>query len=234
MRTHVEGTLTAGSQRIWSGPRVPMYVPLAVDTMELFLLDPVPENEFVALYRDPYGSSSCTLGGVANCLFAAALFRQNGKLAWVMDLNDFMSRGDHLEVQDMRYDSGVLYFNEACASYSKNASGRCSSLLALDPVASRVLWRSAPLTSNNEFMVVNARYLLTGYGFSGEPKHLFLLRRSDGATVSKATLSSAHSILSRVNSNTFRAWLGVSGEVTVEIRGVDSDAATLVVRRRLP
>ena len=33
-------------------------------------------------------------------------------------------------LKNVRYDGGVLYFNEACQSYSKEAQGKCSSIVA--------------------------------------------------------------------------------------------------------
>jgi hypothetical protein len=193
LRAHVEGTLSRGSARIWVGRDVPPFVLLQGGTRELFLLDQGPDG-FVGLYRDPYGASSCSLGAEGNCSFGAALFECSGKTRWLFLLDPFLSRKDHLEVQDMRYADGVLYFNEACQSYSREAQGQCSSLVAVDPLTKTLLWRTRPLVSNGTFLVAG-RYLITGYGFTAEPDALFIVRRSDGKVMSTTSIPSAHESL---------------------------------------
>lgn len=193
MRSNSEGPLTHGGARVWVGRDVPPFVPLTDGTRELFLLDQPPEG-FVAFYRDPYGASSCTLEGPGNCSFSVALFACSGKAIWRVTLDPLFSRNDHLEVQDMRYEGGVLYFNEGCQTYSREAQGKCSALVAVDPLAQKVLWRTRPLVSNNTFLVAG-RYLITGYGFTAEPDALFLVRRSDGKVMGTTRLPSAHSTL---------------------------------------
>src|SRR5262249_14090676 len=151
-------------EREWGGPEVPVFVPLASGSLELFVLDRGTED--VALYRDPYDAGSCSLSGDANCDYEVKVFRC-GELAASVALGPLLSRKDELEVQDIRYADGVLYFNEACQSYSRLAGGRCSSMVAVDVQSGQVLWRSEPLRSNNVFLVVGD-YLVTGYGFTGE------------------------------------------------------------------
>ena len=193
LRTDVEGDLRLGQQRTWVGRDVPPFVLLQGGTRELTLLDQAPDG-FVGLYRDPYGSSSCSLGGPGNCSFGAALFDCAGTTRWLFLLDPFLSRKDHLEVQDMRYADGVLYFNEACQSYSREAQGQCSSLVAVEPLTRTLLWRTRPLVSNATFVVAD-RYLITGYGFTAEPDALFIIRRSDGKVMSRTAIPSAHSTL---------------------------------------
>ena len=193
MRAHVEGALSRGSPRVWVGRDVPPFVLVQGGTRELFLLDQAPDG-FVGLYRDPYGASSCRLDGDANCSFGAALFECSGKTRWLFALDPFLSRKDHLEIQDMRYADGVLYFNEACQSYSREAQGKCSSLVAVEPLTKTLLWRTRPLVSNATFLVAG-RYLITGYGFTAEPDALFLVRRSDGKIMSSTPIPTAHSTL---------------------------------------
>jgi len=82
---------------------------------------------------------------------------------------------------------GILYFNEACQTYSKDAGGKCSYLVALDPIKKKVLWRSEPLVSNFR-LLVHGDYIVTGYGFTKEKKRLNILRRRDGKVVFKTSL----------------------------------------------
>jgi len=190
LRSHIDGSLSARSQRTWVGPPVPAFVPLTNGTLELFILDPVPGGYF-ALYRDPYDASSCKLSGSKNCANEVAAFDCAGRLQFRIPLAQYLSRKDHLEVQDARYFAGVVYFNEACQSYSREAGGKCSSLVALDPLARKVLWRTPPLTSNNRVMVYE-KYIVAGYGFTAEPDFLFVVRRSDGKVLQKVSVPSAH------------------------------------------
>jgi hypothetical protein len=189
LRNHTEGALSRGSRRVWVGPQVPGFVPLTEGTQELTLLDRVGE-EFLAFYRDPYGASTCHLSGEVNCGYTARLFTRCGEVKWTVRLGDFLSRPTYLEVQDIRYDGGVLYFNEACQSYAKGAKGRCSSLVAVDPQANTLLWRTPALVSNGRFLV-HGDYLVTGYGFTRERDYVFVVRRRDGRVMQKRSVPSA-------------------------------------------
>lgn len=63
--------------------------------------------------------------------------------------------------------------------------------MAVDPKEDKLLWRTRPLTSNGEFLVLGD-LLFTGYGFTGESSHLFLVRRSDGNIVSSLPTRGHH------------------------------------------
>lgn len=189
LRTHTTGVLSGAGGRGWAGPSVPSYVPPAVGTLELFLLDQADGGD-VALYRSPYNVDSCQLGTATNCTYEVRFYDGTGRMHWQLRLNDVMSRTDQLEVQDLRLSGGVLYFNEACQSYAKEAGGACSSLVAVDPQAKRVLWRTAPLVSNGRFQV-RGRYLIAGYGFTAEPDQLALVDRATGRVVQTVPVSSA-------------------------------------------
>lgn len=182
VRTHVDGPLSAASPRVWVGPQVPGFVPLLEGSAELFLLGHQPDGSFLAFYRDPYDAGSCALSGHENCAYVATLFAHCGEVLWSISLSDLLSRPDHLEIQDIQLEDDTLYFNEACQSYSKEAKGKCSALVALEPVAQRVLWRSKPLVSNGEFLIADD-YIIAGYGFTAERDNLRVVRRSDGEVV---------------------------------------------------
>ena len=179
LRSHIEGGLSKGSSRVWVGPQVPGFVVLMEDSMELFVLDRVGD-EFLAFYRDPYGANSCDLSGDANCHFFARLYDIEGNTVWERPLHDALSATHYLEIQDVRYEGGTLYFNEACQSYSRQVKGKCSSLVAMDPSTGEVLWRTQPLVSNGEFLV-HGDYIVSGYGFTDERDHVFVVSRQDGS-----------------------------------------------------
>lgn len=193
LRSHVTGSLSADPRRMsgrtWNGEEVPGFIPKTLGTLELFLLD-AADSGYLAFYREPYNLQSCQLSGEGNCAYEARHYDGAGHLKWRLPVNDLLSRADHLEVQDIRLSGGVLYFNEGCQSYSQEAEGRCSSLVAVDPVARKVLWRTPPLVSNSRF-VVRGCYLVAGYGFTAEPDHVFLVSRGTGKVLQEVLVASA-------------------------------------------
>lgn len=189
LRTHVDGALSSGSPRVWVGPQVPWFVPLVDGTAELFLLDR-EGDELMAFYRDPYGASSCGLGGDANCHYFVHLFDMEGHEHWTVALHELLSRPTYLEVQDIRWSEGTLYFNEACQSYASGAKGQCSALVAYDPVAKEIRWRTPPLVSNGTFLI-HGDYIVAGYGFTGERDYIRVVRRRDGKIMQKLAVPKA-------------------------------------------
>ena len=190
MRNHVDGALTLDSPRLWVGPQVPGFMPLMDGTKELFLLER-EGDVFVGLYRDPYGASSCDLSTPRNCDYSVLAFNACGDALWAFALAPLMSAGKHLEVGDMRYVDGIVYFNEACQSYAKQAKRKCSALVAFDPASTEVKWRTKNLVSRGPFLVLD-QYIVSGYGFTAEKDFLYIIRRSDGEVVGKVDLKSAH------------------------------------------
>jgi hypothetical protein len=241
LRTHVEGGLSAGSERVWTGRPVPAHVKLVEGTRELWILDPVaagPDDRggHLAMYRDPYDAGSCSLRTSVNCATLARRYDAQGAVVWELDLGAVLSRPDHLEVQDIQLVDDVLYLNEACQSYAREAGGRCSSLVAVDPTAGAVLWRSRPRISNQTFVVLD-RHIVTTYGFTDERDYLSIVRRSDGHVAHRARLE---------RSATALGWDASAGEVLIHdsdgrsyrfaLHGLDSDRprAQLVSRRGGP
>ncbi len=184
LRTHQSQHHRSIGARLWEGPEVPIFVPLTISNMELEVLDPVAGG-YLALYR------SAPASGSANGRFEARLFSCAGNLRAALPLNPLLSRSHHLEVQDIRYAGGKLYFNEACQTYSREAGGRCSALVAADPFTKKVLWRTPSLTSNGVLRVVG-KHIVAGYGFTGERAFLRVVRRSDGRVVVKKPMPANH------------------------------------------
>ena len=228
LRTHVQGGLANGMARTWVGPNVPQFVPLATDGAELFLLER-DGDDYVALYREPYDRGRCGGSDARNCTFVVRGFSRCGEERFRLDLDRYLSRPDHLEVQDLRVADGIVYFNEACQSYSAEARGRCSALVAVDAASGELRWRSANLISNNRFLVLGD-WIVSGYGFTAERDVLVLVRRSDGEVVQRVRLAKSHEDL----------WVDDDGQLVVvlyggqqrvfELRGFDGDAARLVPR----
>ena len=126
----------------------------------------------------------------------AAHVGEGRKLFWKIDVGTIV-REKRFEVQDLRYDKGVLYFNAACLSYAKRQKGRCSTLYAYDTQQKKLLWHSRYRTSNDIFLVTD-RLVIAGYGFTHEPDYLYLLRKRDGKMLKKIKLDSAHDYLEMV------------------------------------
>ena len=225
LRTHTTGPLSGTDRRDWAGEAVPDFVPKRLGTLELFILDPA-DGGHLAFYREPYGLGSCALSGATNCAYVAQFYTAGGKLGWSLQLGDLMSRPDHLEVQDIRLADGVLYFNEACQSYAADAGGKCSSLVAVDPQARRVLWRTDPLVSNGRF-AVRGCYVVAGYGFTAEPDAVFLVDRGTGTVRQKIGVSSAPERYTFVRPDQLRVTLYAGGARRYALEGFDTDAAML-------
>lgn len=190
LRSHVRGRLDANSPDMWVGPPVPLFVPLTDGRAELLLLDEA-DDLLVATYRDPYEAGGCTLRAPGNCDVVVRAFDRCGAPRWRVRLNDHMSRPDHLEVQDVRLEDGTLYFNEACQSYSREAKGRCSALVALDPAAGALRWRTPHLVSNGRLLLDGA-FVVTIYGFSQERPHVHVVRKLDGKVLLKQRIEPAN------------------------------------------
>jgi hypothetical protein len=188
LRSHIDGPLSGADARQWAGDPVPRYIPTRVDTLELFLLDDA-DGGYLAFYREPYDVGACPLSGHANCPYEARFYRNN-RLAWSLRLDEYLSRKDYLEIQDIRLVDGILYFNEACQSYASGADGRCSALVAIDTRTRRLLWRTDNLVSNNRFLVRGC-FVVAGYGFTSEPDFLHLVDRRTGKVTQKLAVSSA-------------------------------------------
>lgn len=160
----------------------PAFVPRSHDGLDLWIAERQPDGAWLAFYR-----SEPRLGD--NSEYHAALYGADGAARWSLDLNPLLSRPTQLEIHDLRYDDGALFFNEACQSYSREAGGDCSALVKIDPSGPEVVWRSSPRTSNGIFLLRDA-HIVAGYGFTAEPDSLFLVSRASGERVASVVLDS--------------------------------------------
>lgn len=194
-----------------SPPNTPRWLPRTQNGLQRFIADSTADG-WLGFYRGPLELQP----GSRNARFRALLYGADDAIWWDLELNRFLSRPDHLEIQDVRLDGGKLYFNEACQSYSREAGGRCSSLVRVDPRAGRVEWRSPPLVSNNVFLP-HGQHVITGYGFTAEPDSVFVLDRATGRVLARAALDSAHRYLEVKNGE---LWVLTQGSVyRFRIRG---------------
>lgn len=208
------------------GIEVPTFVVLAAGNRELFLMDETPDGLF-ALYREPYGGQTCQIGARTNCSYGVVMYTCDGTTRWKLLVDKYFSRPDQLEIQDIRYANGTLYFNEACQETSKVAGGKCSSLVALDPVKEEVLWRTGPLVSNGVIQIAD-RYVIASYGFLGESSSVSLVRRSDGKVMQKLSLPSHPTIqVSLATSGVLTIPMGDGSSLEVKVEGLDGDTPSL-------
>jgi len=153
--------------------------------LELFVLDNIAEG-YMALYRSPMSSGTY--------LFEVLIYSKKGQVLDEVDLSELIRSGYKLEVQDIRLKDGILYFNAASATYASATKGRSAALYAYDLLHKKLLWKSKYLVSNDIFLVEDG-YIISGYGFTGERDHLYLLDRETGKVLSKKRLDSAHDYL---------------------------------------
>ncbi|MCB9717672.1 MAG: hypothetical protein H6712_27740 [Myxococcales bacterium] len=232
LRTHVDGALSKGSPRTWVGPQVPGFVVLLEDTMELFLLDRVGD-EFMAFYREPYGAGSCEAGGTSNCRYYARLYDIEGHELWGVALHELLSASTQLEIQDVRYADGTLYFNEACQSYSSGAKGKCSYLVAYDPQAKEIRWRTKNLVSNGEFLI-HGDYIVAGYGFTGERDFVYVVSRANGSIVHKVSVPKSAETFAIGDDGLLEVRIYPGTLKLFEMRGWDTSHPKLVATTRKP
>jgi hypothetical protein len=185
LRLHVNGSLDRGERRTWAGIEVPDFVELAAGSAELSLLDREGDTYF-ALYREPFGSGRCSYEKPTDCRLVARLYVANGTSVEVV-LNDFLPPHAALEVQDARLADGVLYFNQVCDEAESPGAGElaaCGTVTALQLQPARVLWRSVPFVSKQEFRL-RGSHVLTAYNRAAAPDSddVYLLQRADGRVV---------------------------------------------------
>ncbi|MEO8904057.1 MAG: hypothetical protein ABI488_17105 [Polyangiaceae bacterium] len=187
LRTQMEGPLTLTAKRTWKGQPLPAFIPQKDEELSLQLMD-VTSDGYFAVWRSLYGAKSKPN---ENPRARARLYDCKGAVLWTVELNELYSHPGHLELNDARYVDGVLYFNEACQSYAKEAGGKCSSLIALEPKQRKVLWKTDPLTSNGRFYVTK-NYVVAVYAFTNEPRFVRVLARQNGKLVATAKLVGHH------------------------------------------
>ncbi len=121
------------------------------------------------------------------------LYNAKGDILWQFDLTNYIDE-PNFEIQDIRLDDDILYFNSACESYSKYSNGECSALYAFDTKKEKVLWKTAYLVSNDIFILTDD-LVICGYGFTAEPDYLYILNKKTGKQLSKTRLDTAHDYL---------------------------------------
>ncbi len=216
LRSFARGCLSIECERTWMGEPPPAYVPLNLGSLELTLLEHDGASS-LAVYRDPYGGGSCDLSKPDNCRFVARIYDHYGAMVHEHELSAHFSRPDQLELQDARYVDGVIYFNEACQTYSDDANGQCSALIAVDAATGALSWRTRNLVSNGYFAVLDD-FVAVNYGFTSERARLSLIDKRTGEVAWTQVGGRGLDHMHRVNGRTIRGHQAGRGEVTYEVR----------------
>ncbi|MBC8140791.1 MAG: hypothetical protein H7Y38_05055 [Armatimonadetes bacterium] len=93
--------------------------------------------------------------------------------------------------------AGTLFVSHAANGYAKESGGKTGYITALEPKSGKMLWRSAPLTSNANTFAQTGDALICGYGFTAEPDFLYVLDKRTGKRVQTIPLKSGPSYILR-------------------------------------
>lgn len=89
------------------------------------------------------------------------------------------------------YDGHAVYVAHGHWTYAAESGGQTGYVTAVAPQTGQILWRSAPRVANARNFAIFGPYLVTGYGFTGEPDRLFVLRKLDGEVMAERRIRSA-------------------------------------------
>jgi hypothetical protein len=110
---------------------------------------------------------------------------------WALDLSAL--HPGVLEMDDVQLSSrGVLYANANYQSYAKEVGGQTAFLYAIDAEAGETLWRTPPVRSRRDFVLVGEEVVITGYGFTAEDDHLYAFDAYSGEQLDRLELKTAH------------------------------------------
>ncbi len=73
----------------------------------------------------------------------------------------------------------ILYVHHGHDTYAYSSGGKNAYISAIDLKYNKVLWTSAPLTCNSNFIIVG-NTIICGYGFSAEPDYVYLVDMATG------------------------------------------------------
>ena len=185
----------------WVGMIIPNFVPLVDDERILTVLDPVADG-VMAFYAEKAANPACNRTSTqraTQCGFSVSLFKCNGEKQWHVRLNDLIENRHPVEVQDVYYYAGALYLNEACIQPADPLKDKCSSLVAIDPVQNKVLWRTIPMVSNGVFYV-ESNTILASFSTAKIDRasqdrplsYVTLVRRQDGVVIERVKVLSSY------------------------------------------
>jgi hypothetical protein len=121
----------------------------------------------------------------------------SGKANFAFDFRDFILPPKYLDSDRSFVDESlnwaaikdnVLYVSNGHSTYAKSSYGLNAYLSAIDASSGRLLWRSAPLTSNTSNFLMYHDAIIAGYGFTAESHFLYVVNQKDGRIVQTLSL----------------------------------------------
>lgn len=104
--------------------------------------------------------------------------------------DDLFGRDAQLELVWAEKREGIVYASHTTGTYASAVLGKQAYLTALDATTGALMWRSQPLVSGTGFAIVGS-HIVTGYGFTAEADHLFVLDRRNGNVASRVPVANA-------------------------------------------
>lgn len=197
----------SGGKFVWVGPTIPPKIPLLIEGQNLAEIEELADGSHFVLYRqgkDP----RCNYPGI--CPVSAALFDREQRLVFRIALDEWFPKPERRELADARYADGLVFFNDVGLGYAREHGGKCSHVIAIDPIAKKRIWISAPLVSHTKLFVTPAG-IVTAYGFTAEPDYAYLLDTKTGRTLAKKP----------VNGTPSRIWKRDDGKYILETNHAD-------------
>ena len=115
-----------------------------------------------------------------------------GKQPLSFDASAALGSGPHgFEIGFAQLVGRTLIVQFAHNGYARASGGKNGYIAAFDSATGALVWTSAPLVSNSDETIVSGGSIVTGYGFTAEPDHLFVLDLSTGAVEQKIPLKSS-------------------------------------------
>ncbi len=99
------------------------------------------------------------------------------------------------EIWDARVVNRSLVLATWRNGYARDVGGKTGYLVAYSTEDGSLLWQSEPLVTAMGGFVVTSRHIVSGYGFTAEPDHVFLLDLATGQRVQRETLRSGPSVI---------------------------------------
>lgn len=171
----------SGGRFVWVGPTIPPKIPILLEGQNLAEIEELPDGQHFVLYRQGK-DTRCNYPRI--CPVSAALFDREQKLVFRIALDEFFPKQEKMELEDARYANGLVLFNDVGIGYAREHGGNCSHVIAIDPVAKKRAWISAPLVSRANLFVTEAG-IVTAYGFTAETDFAYLLDVKTGRTLAR-------------------------------------------------
>lgn len=127
--------------------------------------------------------------------FVAVVDRAGGVVA-VIDITSLVVTGfgPPQNVVWAEAEGDTLYVSTHNMHYASESGGRNGFVTAVSLRDGRIVWQSEPVVANAGNFLVAGDHLITGYGFTAEPDHVFVLSRATGEVVSRTPTASSPEI----------------------------------------